>query len=102
MSSRRRQQLDRVVTVINEHTVSMTESLNGAANTQFIDPAFKKKLVAVKDNLKAAAVAVMMYREQNEEHGTAQVKLRASLQVAEARRWFTYLDKILAVQRPEL
>ena len=52
--------------------------------------------------MKAVAVAVMMYREQNEEHGTAQVKLRASLQVAEARRWFTYLDKILAMQRPEL
>ena len=80
----------------------MTESLNGAANTQFIDPAFKKKLVAVKDDLKAVAVAVMMCREQNEEHGTAQVKLRASLQVVEARRWFTYLDKILAMQRPEL
>ena len=44
----------------------------------------------------------MMYREQNEEHGTAQVKLRASLQVVEARRWFTYLDKILAMERPEL
>ena len=102
LSSRRRQQLDRVVTVINEHTVSMTESLNGAANTQFIDPAFKKKLVAVKDDLKAVAVAVMMCREQNEEHGTAQVKLRASLRVVEARRWFTYLDKILAMQRPEL
>ena len=80
----------------------MTEALHAAANTQFIDPAFMQKLVAVKDNLKAVAVAVKMYREQNEEHGTAQVKLRASLQVVEARRWFTYLDKILAMQRPQL
>ena len=90
------------MTVINEHTVSMTESLNGAANTQFIDPAFMKKLVAVKDNLKAAAVAVMMYREQNEEHGTAQLKLRATLHVSAARKCCTYLDKILAMEPPEL
>ena len=60
-----------------------------------------KKLVAVKDNLKAAAVAVMMYREQNEEHGTSQLTLHASLQVTEARKWLTYLDKIIAMQRPE-
>ena len=80
----------------------MTEALLGAGSSQFIDPAFMKKLVAMKDNLEAISVAVKMYREQNEEHGTAQVKLRASLQVAEARRWFTYLDKILAMQRPQL
>ena len=61
-----------------------------------------KKLVAMKDNLEAVAVAVKMYREQNEEHGTAQLKLRASLQVSEARKWFTYLDKILAMERPEV
>ena len=80
----------------------MTEALHGAANTQFIDPAFMKKLVAVKDNLEAVAVAVKMYREQNEEHGTAQLKLRASFQVSEARKWFTYLDKILAMERAEV
>ena len=80
----------------------MTEALLGAANTQFIDPAFMKKLVAVKDNLEAVAVAIKMYTEQNEERGTSQLKLHASLQVSEARKWFTYLDKILAMERPEL
>ena len=80
----------------------MTKALVRAGNSQFIDPAFMKKLVAVKDNLEAAAVAVKMYMEQNEEHGTAQLKLRASLQVSEARKWFTYLDKIIAMERPEV
>ena len=61
-----------------------------------------KKLVAMKDNLEAVAVAVKMYREQNEERGTAQLKLHASLQVSEARKWFTYLDKILSMAAPEL
>ena len=80
----------------------MMEALLRAANSQFIDPAFMKKLVAMKDNLEAVAVAVKMYREQNEEHSTAQLKLRASLQVSEARKWFTYLDKILAMERAEV
>ena len=59
------------------------------------------KLVAIKDNLEAVAVAVKTYREQNKEHGTSQLTLHASLQVTEARKWFTYLDKIIAMQRPE-
>ena len=80
----------------------MTKALLRAGISQFIDPTFMKKLVAMKDNLEAVAVAVKMYREQNEEHGTAQLKLHASLQVSEARKWFTYLDKILAMERPEL
>ena len=80
----------------------MTKALVGAGNSKFIDPVFMEQLVAVKDNLEAASVAVKMYMEQNEEHGTAQLKLRASLQVSEARKWFTYLDKILAMERPEL
>ena len=61
-----------------------------------------KMLVAVRDNLEAVAVAVKMYRAQNEEHGTVQLKLHASLQVSEARKWFTYLDKILAMEPAEL
>ena len=80
----------------------MTKALLVAANSQFIDPAFMKKLVAMKDNLDAVAVAVKMYRQQNVEHGTAHFKLHACLQVSEARKWFTYFDKILAVERPEL
>ena len=52
--------------------------------------------------MEAVAVAVKLYRDENEEHGTAQLKLRASLQVSEARKWFTYLDKILAMARPVL
>ena len=71
MSSPRRRQLDRVVITINEQTASMTEALLGAGNSQFIDPEFMKKLVAMKDNLEAVAVAVKMYRKQNEEHGTS-------------------------------
>ena len=61
-----------------------------------------KKLVAMNDNLEAVAVAVRMSRGQNGEHGTAQLKQHASLQLSEARKWFTYFDKILAMERPEL
>ena len=61
-----------------------------------------KKLVAMNDNLEAVGVAVRMSRGQNGEHGTAQLKQHASLRLSEARKWFTYFDKILAMERPEL
>ena len=102
LSSPRRRQLDRVVITMNEHTASMTKALVGARNSKFIDPVFMQQLVAVKDNLEAATVAVKTYIEQNEENGTSQLKVRASLQVTEARKWFTYLDKILAMERAEV
>ena len=80
----------------------MTKALLRAGISQFIDPTFMKKLVAMKDNLDAVAVAVKMYRQQNVEHGTAHLKLHACLQVSEARKWFTYLDKVIGMERAEL
>ena len=66
-----RRQLDKVMITIYEHPASMMEALLPAANSQFIDPAFMNKLAAGKDNLEAVAGQVKMYRELNEEHGTA-------------------------------
>ena len=80
----------------------MTEALHAAANTQFIDPALLKKLMAVKADLETVAVNIKMYNEKNEEHGTAQLKLRVTRRVSAARKWFTYLDKILSMAAPEL
>ena len=97
LSVPRRQQLLRLGVTINEHTALMTEALRHAKDSEFIDPAFMKKLAAVKDNLEAAAVAIKLYTDHNKERGTAQLKERATQQVSEARSWFTYLDKILAM-----
>ena len=91
-----------MVRTIYEHTALMTEALLRAANSQFIDPAFMKKLEAVKDNLETVAVSIKLYIEQNKERGTGQLKERAMRQVSEARSWFTYLDKALVMQRAEL
>ena len=91
-----------MVLTINEHTASMTEALLRAANSQFIDPAFLKKHMAVKTDLEAVAVNIKMYREKNEEHGTAQLKIRVTRRVSAARKWFTYLDKILSMAAAEL
>ena len=90
-----------MVLKIQERTASMTEALSRAASSQFIDPAFIKKLTEVKEDLEAAGGAVKMYREKNKEHRTAQRKQRATLHVSEARRWFTYLDKRLLMERTE-
>ena len=90
-----------MVFTIHEHTASMTEALCRAASSQFIDPAFIKKVTEVKEDLEAAGGAVKLYREKNKEHRTAQLKQRATLHVSEARRWFTYLDKILLMERTE-
>ena len=80
----------------------MTKALVGAGSSKFIDPAFMEQLVAVKSKLEAATVAVKTYIEQNEEHGTTQLKQRATLHVSEASKWFTYLEKILAMERAEV
>ena len=90
-----------MVFTIHEHTASMTEALCRAASSQFIDPALIKKVTEVKEDLEAAGGAVKLYREKNKEHRTAQLKQRATLHVSEARRWFTYLDKSLLMERTE-
>ena len=95
MSSGRRRQLDRVVITINEHTASMTKALLRAGNSQFIDPTFMKKLVAMKDHLEVVALTIREYKHNNKEQGTP-------LQVSEARRMFAYLCKVLDLERAEL
>ena len=80
----------------------MTEALLHAAKSVFIDPAFMKKLAAVKDNSDGVAGAINIYIEQNKERGTGQLKDRTTLEVSEARSWFTYMDKILAMERAVL
>ena len=90
-----------MVFTIHEHTALITEALCRAAGSQFIDPAFIKKVTEVKEDLEAAGAAVKLYREKNKEHRTAQLKQRATLHVSEARRWFTYLDKRLLMERIE-
>ena len=90
-----------MVLTIHEQTASLTEALCRAASSQFIDPAFIKKVTEVKEDLEAAGGAVKLNREKNKEHRTAQLKQRATLHVSEARRWFTYLDKRLLMERTE-
>ena len=74
----------------------MTDALDRAANSEFIDPEFMKKLAAVKDNLEVVTAAI-----KNKERGAGQLKERATLQLSEAPTWFTYLDKILAIKPAE-
>ena len=87
---------------IYKQSASMTEALLHAAKSVFIDPAFMKKLAAVKDKLDGVADAINIYIEQNKERGTGQLKERATLELSEARNWFTYMDKILAMERAVL
>ena len=80
----------------------MTEALHRAANSEFIDPAFMKKLAAVKDSLEAEAVKIKTYNENNKEHGTMQLKERVMYELVDARKQFAYLSKILDLERAEL
>ena len=73
----------------------MGELLLAAEMSDVIDPAFIKKFVAVKDHLEVVALTIREYKHNNKEQDTP-------LQVSEARKWFTSLDKILAMERPEL
>ena len=77
----------------------MTEALLRAAKSVFIDPAFMKKLAAVKDNLDGVACAINIYIDQNKERATGQLKQRATLELSEARDLFRYMHKILTMER---
>ena len=80
----------------------MKQALLTAAHSQLIDPAFVKKLAAVKDSLEAEAVKIKTYNENNKEHGTMQLKERVMYELVDARKHFAYLSKILDLQRAEV
>ena len=63
-----------MVITMYEQSASMTEALHHAAKSVCIDPAFMKKLAAVKDNLDGVTGAIKIYIEQNKERGTGQLK----------------------------
>ena len=80
----------------------MKQALLTAAHSHLIDPAFVKKLAAVKDSLEAEAVKMKTYNENNKEHGTMQLKERLIYELGDARKQFAYLSKILDQERAEL
>ena len=55
------------------HTGWMGVILLAAGKSQWIGPALVKKLAAVKDDVEVAAAATMMYKENDNEHGTLQL-----------------------------
>jgi len=80
----------------------MKQALLTAAHSQLIDPAFMKKLAAVKDSLEAEAVKITTYNDNNKEHGTMQLKERVMDELVDARKQFAYLSKILDLERAEV
>ena len=80
----------------------MTKDLRTAAHSQLINPAFIKKLAAVKDNLEVVAAKINTYKEKNKEHGTSFLKRRAICMVDAARTQFRYLRKLLDMEPAEL
>ena len=71
LSIARRRQLDTLEFEIYKHTTLMMKDLCTAAHSQLINPAFIKKLTAVKDNLEVVAAKINTYKEKNKEHGTS-------------------------------
>ena len=76
----------------------MTEALLRAANSQLIEPAFIKKLAAVKDKLEALAATVKRYNENDNEHGTLQLITRTR----HANSLHTYVNLWTCMERAEL
>ena len=80
----------------------MTEALLRAKNSQIIEPAFIKKLAALKDNLDMVAAATKRYNENNKEGDSLQLVRDAMVQLDEAVQHFAYLDKLLDLERAEV
>ena len=102
MTIARRRQLDTLEFEIYKHTTLMMKDLRTAAHSQLINPAFIKKLAAVKDNLEVVAAKINTYKAKNKEHDTALLKQRAICMVDAARRQFRYLRKLLDMEPAEL
>ena len=78
----------------------MGHVLLAAEKSQLIDPAFVKKVAAVKDGLEVAAAAPTMHNARYYEHFA--LCKRPMIQLVEARRMCAYLCKVLDVERAEL
>ena len=97
-----RYQLDKVVSQIHKETPSMTEALLRAANSQIIEPAFIKKLTALKDNLEMVAAATKTDNANNKKGDSLQLVRDTMVQLDEAVEHFAYLDKLLELEHAEL
>ena len=80
----------------------MTEALLRAANSQIIEPAFIKKLAALKDNLEMVAAATKTDNENNKKGDSLQLVRDTMVQLDEAVQHFAYLDKLLDLEHAEL
>ena len=78
----------------------MGRVLLAAEKSQLIDPAFVKKVAAVKDDLEVAAAAPTMHNASDYEHFA--LSKRLMIQLVDARRMCAYLCKVLDVERAEL
>ena len=95
LSIAKRQQLDNMVSTLFNYTAWMEEALAAAEESHFFAPAYIKKLAAVKDNLALVAAAAKRYTENNQEHGTMDLKRHAIAQMDEATKEFAHFRKIL-------
>ena len=80
----------------------MTEALLRTKNSQITEPAFIKKLAALKDNLDMVAAATKRYNENNKKGDSLQLVRVAMVQLDEAVEHFAYLDKLLELEHAEL
>ena len=78
----------------------MGRVLLAAEKSQLIDPAFVKKVAAVKDDLEVAAAAPTMHKVSDDVQ--AALLKRAMVQLVNVRKMFAYLCKVLDLGRAEL
>ena len=97
-----RHQLDTLVSQMHKETTSMTEALLRAANSQIIEPAFIKKLTALKDNLEMVAAATKTDNANNNKGDSVELVRDTMVQLDEAVEHFAYLDKLLELEHAEL
>ena len=80
----------------------MTEALHRAKNSQIVEPAFIKKLAALKDNLDMVAAATKRYNDNHKKGDSLPPVRVAMVQLDEAVQHFAYLDKLLDLEHAEL
>ena len=94
------QRLTNMLVTMQNESAKMAEELEEAQKSSVIGPAVITNCTAVKTKLDAALAELQTYKDNNKEVETATVLKTAKQQLAESRKQFTIVRKILTLRCP--
>ena len=94
------QRLTNMLVTMQNESAKMAEELDESQKSSVIGPAVITNCTAVKTKLDAALAELQTYKDNNKEFETATVLKTAKQHLAESRKQFTIVRKILTLRCP--